>query len=524
MASIGRRLAIAIFALGSGVPLATAHDTEVSLLSASAMKSVVTELADAFWKESGYSLKLAFATVGEVENRVVAGEVADVIIATDLAVERMTAQGLLINQTRAIIARAGIGVGVRQGAAKPDISSTQSFTQALLAAKSVTYADPARGGASGIHFAGIIETLGISQAIREKAILAASPDLVCTAVAKGEVELCVHQISEILPVRGVTLVGPLPTDLQKVTTFAAAVSVRTSMGDAARDFLTFLTHPSLKAKLAKAGLDYPTLPPIALAANDAKFYSERGLVWYAKGDFARAIADFDEAILLDSNNAWALNDRGNAWDDNGDHDRALTDYNHAIGIDRNNAVAFYNRAIMWWRKGLLDRAIPDFDQAVRSSFANATFYNGRGLAWYRRGQYDRAIADFNRAITIDPNFADAYSNRGLAWGGKNDVNRAIADYTKAIDLRPDDAGAYSNRGWAHHSAGRESEALADIGKAIALDARGTTAFIRRAEVYEKLGERDKSIADFATAAEHQLEIAKPALVLKHVTSTAWETR
>lgn len=152
MASIWRRLAIAIFGLCSWAPLATAHDAEISLLSASAMKSVVTELAETFWKETGYSLNLAFATVGEVEKRVVAGEVADVIIATDLAVERMTAQGLLINQTRAIIARAGMGVGMRQGATKPDISSTQSFKQALLAAKSVTYADPARGGGEWNQF------------------------------------------------------------------------------------------------------------------------------------------------------------------------------------------------------------------------------------------------------------------------------------------------------------------------------------------------------------------------------------
>ena len=114
----------------------------------------------------------------------------------------------------------------------------------------------ARGGASGIHFAKVIEQLGIAQPVRDKSVLGANPDHVCIAVAKGEVELCVHQISEILPVKGVTLVGPLPRDAQRVTTFAIALSARAGAAEAGRAFLAFVTRAGFKAKFAEAGLDY----------------------------------------------------------------------------------------------------------------------------------------------------------------------------------------------------------------------------------------------------------------------------
>jgi hypothetical protein len=166
---------------------------------------------------------------------------------------------LVVRDTRTNIARVGVGIGVRQGATKPDISSAEAFKQALLAAKSVIYPDPARGGASGIHFAQVIENLGISLAIKQKAVLAANPDIVCESVAKGDVELCVHQISEILLVKGVALVGPLPPDVQRITTFAAALSARSNAAEAAAEFLSFLARPSFKAKFAEAGFDYPAV-------------------------------------------------------------------------------------------------------------------------------------------------------------------------------------------------------------------------------------------------------------------------
>jgi len=261
MASIVPWLPIALMTLGGATCIAPAKAEKISVLSASAMTSVMTDLAHAFERETGRSVALTFATAGEVEKRVLAGEPTDIAITTESAMERIAGQGLILRATNVRVARTGLGVGVREGTRKPDILTVDGLVKTVLAAKSITYPDPARGGASGIHFAQVIERLGIAHLVKEKTVLGASPEAVCGAVAKGEVELCVHQISEILPVKGVTLVGPLPADVQKVTTFVAAVSARSSMMEVAKAFLTFATSPSITAKFAEAGLDYRALTP-----------------------------------------------------------------------------------------------------------------------------------------------------------------------------------------------------------------------------------------------------------------------
>jgi molybdate transport system substrate-binding protein len=254
MTSITRQIGVAAALLMLGATTG-ARAEEISVLSASAVKTVLTDLAEAYRREAGKPVKLTFATAGEVEKRVLAGDAADVIVGTDLSTEKLASQGLLQADTRAIIARVGVGIGARDGAPKPDISSPDALKRTLLAAKSVTYPDPARGGASGIHFAKVIDQLGIAQPVRDKSVLGANPDFVCVAVAKGEVELCVHQISEIMPVKGVTLVGPLPKEVQRVTTFAIALSAKSTTPDA-RAFLAYVTRPAFKARFAEAGLDY----------------------------------------------------------------------------------------------------------------------------------------------------------------------------------------------------------------------------------------------------------------------------
>jgi molybdate transport system substrate-binding protein len=249
------RLSLGVVALGALVGVA-AEAAELKVLSASAIKPVLPELAEAFRRETGHSVTLAFATAGEVEKRLVAGEAVDAAVVTDISAEKLAGQGVISQEGRSVIARVGVGIGVREGAPRPDIGSTDALKQTLLKATSVTYPDPARGGASGIHFANVIERLGIAEAIKQKAVLGANPDFVCVAVAKGEVELCVHQISEITPVKGVTLIGPLPKDVQRVTTFAAAVSARSGEAEAARAFVAFVSRPAFKARFAEAGLDY----------------------------------------------------------------------------------------------------------------------------------------------------------------------------------------------------------------------------------------------------------------------------
>jgi molybdate transport system substrate-binding protein len=243
---------IAIF-VGLAAPVAAAD--EIKVLSASALKVIVTDLAEQYRKESGHTAKLEFATAGAVERRVLAGETPDVFIATDVQMKGI-ADKALAESTPLVIARVGVGIAVKEGAPKPDISSVEALRKTLLAVQSVTYPDPAKGGASGIHFASVIDTLGIAEPVKAKSILGANPDFVCVSVARGEAAMCAHQISEIMPVSGVTLVGPLPRELQKVTTFAIAASAKAAAPDAARAFVRFLSRADLKPRFSAAGLDY----------------------------------------------------------------------------------------------------------------------------------------------------------------------------------------------------------------------------------------------------------------------------
>ena len=143
---------------------------------------------------------------------------------SDVALDDLIKQRAVIGP-RTDIARAGVGVGVREGAPKPDISTPDAFKQAILGAKSIVYVDPAQGATSGIHFAGVLQRLGIADAVKSKTILWPG-GYAAEAVQKGQADLVVHQISEILPVKGVTLVGPLPGDLQKITIYAAGLASR----------------------------------------------------------------------------------------------------------------------------------------------------------------------------------------------------------------------------------------------------------------------------------------------------------
>jgi molybdate transport system substrate-binding protein len=232
-----------------------AETAEIKVLSAGAMKSIVTELGESFRQETGHTIVISTGTAGEIRQKVVSGEAADVVVVSDTVLEQLAPPGLVVADTRADIARTAMGVAVRQGAPLPDISTTEAFKQSILAAKSLVYTDPARGATSGTHFAAVLQRLGIAEAVKGKTLLWQG-GYAAEALVTGQAELCVHQISEILPVKGVTLVGPLPKELQKLTTYSAAVATRATTPEVARAFVAYLARPSFKPKLAAAGLDY----------------------------------------------------------------------------------------------------------------------------------------------------------------------------------------------------------------------------------------------------------------------------
>jgi carbon-monoxide dehydrogenase large subunit len=227
---------------------------ELTVLSGGAVQTIVAELAEAYRQETGRAVKVTFATVGALRKQAVT-EPADVLILTDDAIDDLIRQGIVAAGTRTDIARVGVGVAVKQGAPRPDVSSPEALRQTLLAAKSLVCADPAKGATSGVHFAEVLQRLGIAEHVKAKTLL--WPEgFPARAVADGQAELCVHQISGIVPVAGVSLVGPLPRELQKITTYSAGLATRSVQPDVARAFLAFLARPAFRAKFAAAGMDY----------------------------------------------------------------------------------------------------------------------------------------------------------------------------------------------------------------------------------------------------------------------------
>jgi molybdate transport system substrate-binding protein len=228
---------------------------EIRVLSGGAAQSPLQAALPAFEARTGHKVAIAFAPAGEIAKRVAAGEVYDLLILPDENVGAYEKQGKALADTRAPLGKVGIGVAVNERAPSPDISTPEALKQALLAAKSVVYIDPARG-TSGKHFALVLQQLGIAEAVNAKATLG-SGGYVVAPVGRGEIELGVHQITEILPVPGVKLVGPLPPALQKWTTYTAVAMPGARSPDAARSLVVYLTGPEARAIFAPKGFAAP---------------------------------------------------------------------------------------------------------------------------------------------------------------------------------------------------------------------------------------------------------------------------
>ena len=248
-------LAFAVVLLAVGAPRGAAC-AEIKVLTAGAFKQVLLAMLPQFERQSGHKVIVDNDTVGALSKRIEAGEAFDLAVLTPGAVENLSKSGKLVPGSGRNLARVGIGVVVKEGAPKPDIGSVDTFKKALLAASSIAYIDPAAGGSSGIYVAGLLERLGIAAEMKGKSRLI-SGGAVAEHVARGEAELGIHQISEILPVKGIALVGPLPAEIQSYTIYAAGVGANAREADAAKDLLKALTGPSVAEVLRSKGMDPP---------------------------------------------------------------------------------------------------------------------------------------------------------------------------------------------------------------------------------------------------------------------------
>ena len=233
-----------------------AQGANVKILTAGAMKAVVLELVPQFEKETGHKAVVDNDTAGGLAKRIEAGEAFDVAVITPGVINDLAKKGKIVADSRANVARVGVSVVVKEGAALPDISSVDTFKGTLLAAKSFAYIDPASGGSSGIYLSGLFDKLGIAAEIKPKAKLKQG-GYVAELIANGEAELGLHQISEILPVKGVKLVGPLPAEIQNYTTYAIAIGAEATQPDAARALIRLLTGPAAEGVLKARGMERP---------------------------------------------------------------------------------------------------------------------------------------------------------------------------------------------------------------------------------------------------------------------------
>jgi molybdate transport system substrate-binding protein len=228
---------------------------EIKLLSAVALQPGISGLVSDFEKTSGHKVTVAYGTVGAVADRVQKGEAADVAIVSGPQIDELQRQGRVVAGTRVDIAKVGVGVFVRKGAAKPDISSADAFKRSMLAARSIAYPDPAGGGASGIYVASLLDRLGITGEMKAKTKFYPPSAPLYESVASGEVEIGFNQISEILAQPSVEFLGPLPAAIQNFTQFAAGIVMTSNQADAGKALVTFLSSPAAQLVLKAKGFE-----------------------------------------------------------------------------------------------------------------------------------------------------------------------------------------------------------------------------------------------------------------------------
>jgi molybdate transport system substrate-binding protein len=234
----------------------TAHAAEIRVLTAGAMKEVVLQLVAPFEKETGHKVTVANDTAGGLQRKIEGGEAFDLAIITPGVIDDLITKGKIAAGSRVDLAQVGVGVAVKEGTPKPDISTVEALKKTLVAARAVAYIDPASGGSSGIYFSGLLDRLGIADQVKPKAKLKAG-GYVAELVANGEADIAVHQISEILPVKGVVLVGPLPADVQRMTVYALALAPAPQDSAATAALVRHLASPATAAVLTSKGMETP---------------------------------------------------------------------------------------------------------------------------------------------------------------------------------------------------------------------------------------------------------------------------
>lgn len=240
-----------LLALSLLMGVSAAQAVEVKVMAVNALKEAYVELVAAFEKTSGHTVTTVWGGSESIAKRVSDGEVVDIVFNSAINIDKLILAGKLVPGSRADFAKSGVGVAVRSGLPKPDISSSDAVKRAVLAAPSVVYSS----GPSGFYVADMFKKMGIADQIKDKVKQPASGVQIGELLARGEADLGFQQVSELLHVKGIDYLGPLPADIQYLTVFSAGLHMAAPAPDAAKALLKYLTAPEAGPVLKKMGLE-----------------------------------------------------------------------------------------------------------------------------------------------------------------------------------------------------------------------------------------------------------------------------
>ena len=247
-----RRLALAVLtAIPLTLPAAHSGAADLKVLSARVVQEPFQQLAADFAKETGHKVDASYGSPGAIQNKLKAGEKPDLFVLPTAAMDQLDKAGLIASAGRAELGRAVVGVAVKVGAKEPEISTPDAFKAALLAAPKIAYTDPAAGSSVGMYVTALLQRLGIAD---EKALLESGGSAVVAAVADGKAVIGITFISELLPYKGIKVVGPIPPAIGLVVGYEAAVPTWSKEGDAGRALIRYLTTPAARDHFKQAGL------------------------------------------------------------------------------------------------------------------------------------------------------------------------------------------------------------------------------------------------------------------------------
>jgi molybdate transport system substrate-binding protein len=229
----------------------TAQAAEIKLIAANALKEAVLELVPEFDGASGHQVTTIWGGTEGITKRVTDGEMVDVVLIAAPNIDRLIADGKLIKGSRTDVAKSGVGVAVRSGLPKPDISSGEAVKTAVLAAKSVAYSS----GPSGFYLANLFQKMGITDQIKDKVKQPPSGVQVGELVARGEADLGFQQISELQHVKGIDYLGPLPAEIQEITVYSAGLHNASKVPEAGKALMQFLTGAKAGTVIKKIGME-----------------------------------------------------------------------------------------------------------------------------------------------------------------------------------------------------------------------------------------------------------------------------